>query len=86
VGSKDPLTGEVICASKTTAVRYERSTRRDRKRRIGFDYVHSLVDDHSRLAYSEILNDERADSCAGFFRRRRTALDGLPPISRLSPT
>ena len=69
MGSKDPLTGEVIRASKTTAVRYERSTRRDRKRRIGFDYVHSLVDDHSRLAYSEILNDERADSCAGFFAR-----------------
>ena len=26
--------------------------------RIGFDYVHSLVDDCSRLAYSEILPDE----------------------------
>jgi transposase InsO family protein len=38
-------------------------------RRIGYDYVHSVVDDHSRLAYSEILDDERADTCAEFFSR-----------------
>jgi uncharacterized protein YjbI with pentapeptide repeats len=36
---------------------------------IGFDYVHSLVDDHSRLAYSEILPDEKGHTCAGFLRR-----------------
>ncbi|SEF01353.1 leucine-zipper of insertion element IS481 [Streptomyces sp. 3213] len=35
----------------------------------GFDYVHSAVDDHSRLAYSEIHPDEKADTCAGFLRR-----------------
>ena len=29
-----------------------------RQPKIGYDYVHSLVDDHSRLAYSEILTDE----------------------------
>ena len=29
-----------------------------RRPKIGYDYVHSLVDDHSRLAYSEILTDE----------------------------
>ena len=28
--------------------------------KIGFDYLHSVVDDHSRLAYSEILPDEKA--------------------------
>ncbi|MER6523511.1 leucine zipper domain-containing protein, partial [Streptomyces sp. NPDC001553] len=28
-------------------------------RGMGFDYVHSAVDDHSRLAYSEIHNDEK---------------------------
>jgi transposase InsO family protein len=37
--------------------------------RIGFDYVHSLVDDHSRLAYSEILPDEKGATCAGFLAR-----------------
>jgi transposase InsO family protein len=100
LASCDPLTGEVIRASKTTAVRYERDrpgelvhmdvkkigripdgggwrahgrnmsrTSAQKKARIGFDYVHSLVDDHSRFAYSEILPDEQAPTCAGFFAR-----------------
>lgn len=37
--------------------------------RIGFDYVHSLVDDNSRLAYSQILPDEKGPTCAGFLLR-----------------
>jgi transposase InsO family protein len=40
-----------------------------RGRGIGFDYVHSLVDDHSRLAYSEILPDEKGSTCAAFLLR-----------------
>ncbi|RBY78251.1 IS481 family transposase [Blastococcus sp. TF02A-26] len=36
---------------------------------IGFDYVHVAIDDHSRLAYVEVLQDERVDTCAGFLRR-----------------
>jgi transposase InsO family protein len=35
----------------------------------GYEYVHSAVDDHTRLAYSEILPNERADTCAAFLRR-----------------
>ena len=31
--------------------------------------MHSLVDDHSRLAYSEILPDEKGATCAGFLTR-----------------
>jgi len=96
----DPLTGQVIRASKKTAVRYERdrpgelvhmdvkkigripdgggwrahgrakgSVSRDHKARIGFDYVHSIVDDHSRIAYSEILGDEKAATASAFFAR-----------------
>jgi len=42
---------------------------RDRQRRPGYDYVHAAVDDHSRLAYVEILPDERGVTCAGFLRR-----------------
>jgi transposase InsO family protein len=42
---------------------------RDRKHGRGFDYVHSLVDDCSRLAYSEILPDEKGLTCAAFLRR-----------------
>jgi transposase InsO family protein len=41
----------------------------NRKTGMGFDYVHSLVDDHSRLAYSEILPDEKGPTCAQFLRR-----------------
>jgi len=36
---------------------------RDRVNGPGFDYVHSLVDDHSRLAYSQILPDEKGTTC-----------------------
>jgi transposase InsO family protein len=35
----------------------------------GIDYVHAVVDDHSRLAYAEIHTDARAKTCAGFFER-----------------
>jgi transposase InsO family protein len=52
---------------------------------VGYDYVHSLVDDHSRLAYSEILPDEKGATCAGFLDR---ALDyftahGITTVQRL---
>lgn len=40
-----------------------------RGRGIGYDYVHSAIDDHSRLAYSEILPDEKGRTCAGFLTR-----------------
>jgi transposase InsO family protein len=36
---------------------------------VGYDYVHSAVDDHSRLAYSEIHSNERVDTCAAFLVR-----------------
>lgn len=95
----DPMTGQVIRASKSTAVRYERNRpgelvhmdvkklgripdgggwrahgrgeAPDRNRRSGngFDYIHSMIDDHSRLAYSEILPDEKGPTCAGFLQR-----------------
>jgi transposase InsO family protein len=39
------------------------------KTRLGYDYVHSLVDDHSRLAYSEVLPDEKGTTCAAFLQR-----------------
>jgi transposase InsO family protein len=37
--------------------------------RVGYDYVHVAVDDHTRLAYVEVLPDERGTTCAGFLRR-----------------
>ena len=35
-----------------------------KRAKIECDYVHSLVDDHCRLAYSEILPDEKGPTCA----------------------
>jgi transposase InsO family protein len=40
-----------------------------KKSPVGFDYVHSVVDDHSRLAYCEILSDEKGRTCAAFLAR-----------------
>lgn len=52
------------------------------KIRIGYDYVHSAVDDHSRLAYSEIHNDEKGDTFAGFLTRAEAFFTscGIPNI------
>jgi transposase InsO family protein len=46
-----------------------RATSTPRGRGIGYDYLHSAVDDHSRLAYSEILADEHTCTGTGFLRR-----------------
>ncbi|HJQ75079.1 MAG TPA: IS481 family transposase [Gaiellaceae bacterium] len=35
----------------------------------GWEYVHVAVDDYSRLAYVEVLNDERATTAAAFLKR-----------------
>jgi transposase InsO family protein len=37
----------------------------------GWSYLHIAIDDHTRLAYGEILKDERGPSCAAFLRRAR---------------
>ncbi len=110
----DPLTGEVIRASKTTAVRYERDhpgelVHVDVKKigqipdgggwqahgrqmgsppapRSSPDRLRlratRCVDDHSRLAYSEILPDEKGPTCAAFMlRAARTSLPMASPQS-----
>ena len=61
------------------------SASRDRATRVGFDYVHCLVDDHSRLAYSEILPDEKGATCAGFLQRAAAyfADHGITRIERV---
>ncbi|WP_122261072.1 IS481 family transposase [Ornithinimicrobium cerasi] len=58
---------------------------RHKAARVGYDYVHSMVDDHSRLAYSEIHDDEKVDTCAGFLTRAAAhcADHGIPRIERV---
>ena len=49
-----------------------------RSRRVGWEFVHSIVDDCSRLAYSEIHDDDKAATVTAFTRR---ALDWLFPTA-----
>jgi transposase InsO family protein len=41
----------------------------EKRMRIGYEWVHSLVDDHSRYAYSELHRDEKAATVTGFVER-----------------
>lgn len=54
-------------------------------RGIGYDYVHAAIDDHTRLAYAEILPDEKAATAAGFLLRAAAwfAITGVPRIERV---
>lgn len=36
---------------------------------IGWEYVHVAIDDATRLAYAEVLPDEKAESCVAFMQR-----------------
>jgi transposase InsO family protein len=54
-------------------------------RRVGYDYVHCAIDDHTRLAYAEIHPDETAATCAGFLRAAAAwfATHGINRIERV---
>jgi transposase InsO family protein len=43
--------------------------RRDTTRGVGWEFVHVAIDDCSRLAYVEVLADEKGDTAAAFFLR-----------------
>jgi len=43
--------------------------RRTRSRGVGWEFVHVCVDDATRLAYVEVLSDEKATTAVGFLRR-----------------
>jgi transposase InsO family protein len=40
-----------------------------RERQVGWEYVHVCIDDATRLAYVEVLGDEKATTAVGFLRR-----------------
>jgi transposase InsO family protein len=40
-----------------------------RRTTVGYEFVHIAVDDHSRLAYAEVLPDEKATTAAAFLHR-----------------
>jgi transposase InsO family protein len=51
--------------------------RTTRVRGIGWEYVHVCVDDATRLAYVEVLPDERAGTCVAFLRRAVAHFEAL---------
>ena len=46
-----------------------RGPRPVRLRGLGYDYLHTAVDDHSRMAYVEVHGDERGPTAGAFLRR-----------------
>jgi transposase InsO family protein len=54
-----------------------RPARPSRQRpRVGWAFIHSAVDDRTRLAYSEALGDERKETCAAFWSRAEAFFAG----------
>ena len=43
----------------------------------GFEYLHVMIDDHSPLAYAEVLDNLTASCAAAFLRRAH----GLPSVA-----
>jgi transposase InsO family protein len=72
-----PCPGDLLHMDTSEYARFARPGHRvtgdrssqDRRHRDGLDYVHAIVDDHSRLAYAEIHPDQRAATVAGFLER-----------------
>jgi transposase InsO family protein len=58
---------------RATGRKHYTRTRTDRdglrRRTVGWEFVHVCVDDATRLAYAEVLGDERATTAAAFLRR-----------------
>jgi transposase InsO family protein len=47
----------------------EEAGRPHKNRRVGWQHLHVAIDDHSRLAYAELLAGQDAESCARFLER-----------------
>jgi transposase InsO family protein len=47
----------------------EQAGRPHKNRRVGWQHLHVAIDDHSRLAYAEILPGQDAESCVRFLER-----------------
>ena len=77
----DPATGPGLRAPRRSATRsgpdhprpltraHGRGSRPAHKRGLGYDYVHTVIDDYSRVAYAEIHDDEKGPTAAGVLER-----------------
>jgi transposase InsO family protein len=84
-----PCPGDLLHMDTARYARFERPGHRatgDRSQRsrnwmadgtrVGYDFAHAIVDDHSRLAYVELLEDERAPTVTAFVTRALAWFEG----------
>ena len=72
-----PCPGDLLHMDTSEYARFERPGHRvtgdrssqDRQHRDGIDVVHAIVDDHSRLAYAEIHDNQQAPTVIAFLER-----------------
>ena len=77
-----PCPGDLLHMDTARYARFERPGHRvtgdrsqhsrkwmDQATRVGYDFAHAIVDDHSRLAYVELHDDERAETVTAFLTR-----------------
>jgi transposase InsO family protein len=72
-----PCPGDLLHMDTSEYVRFQQPGHRvtgdrrsqDRQHRDGVDFVHAIVDDHTRLAYAEIHPDQRAATVVAFLER-----------------
>jgi transposase InsO family protein len=86
-----PCPGDLLHLDVSLYARFERPghavtgnrtrTAAERRAAVGYDCAHAIVDDHSRLGYAEVLDDERATTVTGFLERALAfyATQGITP-------
>jgi transposase InsO family protein len=91
-----PCPGDLLHVDWTTLARFaepghavtgDRTSSAEKKQqKVGYDVVHAIVDDHSRLAYAEVLPDSKAPTVSAFVERALTfyARHGIHPRRLMS--
>src|SRR5438034_4176192 len=79
-----PCPGDLLHVDWTTLARFAEpghavtgdrtSSAAKKRRKLGYDIVHAIVDDHSRLAHAEVLADAKATTVTAFLERALAAL------------
>lgn len=86
-----PCPGDLLHMDSSRYARFQRpghrvtgdrsKTSADKAEQVGYDFAHAIVDDHSRLAYVELHNDEKAATVTAFLERALAwfASEGIRP-------
>ena len=82
-----PCPGDLIQVDTKRLARFSRPghavtgdrhrTGAEKRSRVGWEFCHSAIDDHTRIAYTEIHRDEKAATVVGFIERALAFYTGL---------